>query len=154
MRICIYGAGAIGGYLGVHLARVGEGVTLIARGPHLAAMRQDGLRLVIGGKTLTAHPRCTEDPAEAGPQDFVILTLKAHAIPAIVDRLKPLLARDTAVVTAVNGIPWWYFYKLPGPWENLRLESVDPAGGSGSRSAPGARSGAWSIPPVRLARRV
>jgi len=128
MRICIYGAGAIGGYLGVQLSLAGEDVTLIARGPHLEAMRARGLRLRMGEEERVAHPQCTSDPAEVGEQDFVIVTLKAHSVPGIVDAMQPLLGADTAVVSAVNGVPWWYFYKLEGPWENRRLESVDPGG--------------------------
>ena len=128
MRICIYGAGAIGGYLGVELARAGEDVTLIARGAHLEAMRANGVRLLIGGEERVAHPLCTDDPAEAGEQDFVIVTLKAHSAPHVVDAMQPLLGPDTAVVSAVNGVPWWYFHELDGPWEGTRLESVDPGG--------------------------
>lgn len=128
MKICIYGAGAIGGYLGAQLSLAGEDVTLIARGPHLEAMQKDGLRLRIGGEEKVARPFCTSDPAEAGEQDFVIVTLKAHSVPGIVDAMQPLLGPDTAVVSAVNGVPWWYFYKLQGPWENRRIESVDPGG--------------------------
>jgi len=128
VRICIYGAGAIGGYLGVQLALAGEDVSLIARGPHLAAMRRDGLRLLIDGEERVAHPLCTDDPTEVGPQDFVIVTLKAHSVPAIVEPLQALLDDDTAVVTASNGVPWWYFYGLDGPWRDRRLESVDPGG--------------------------
>ncbi len=128
MRICIYGAGAIGGYLGAQLALAGEDVTLIARGPHLEAMQSNGLKLRIGGEERVARPRCTSDPAEAGEQDYVIITLKAHSVPGIVDAMQPLLGPDTAVVSAVNGVPWWYFYKLEGPWEDRRIESVDPGG--------------------------
>jgi len=128
MKICIYGAGAIGGYLGAQLSLAGEDVTLIARGPHLEAMQKDGLRLRIGDEEKVARPFCTSDPAEAGKQDFVIVTLKAHSVPGIVDAMQPLLGPDTAVVSAVNGVPWWYFYKLQGPWENRRIESVDPGG--------------------------
>lgn len=128
MKICIYGAGAIGAWLGVELSLAGEDVTLIARGPHLAAMQQNGVKLLIDGEEKVAHPRCLEDPAEAGPQDYVIITLKAHSLPGIADKLGPLLGPDTAVVTGVNGIPWWYFYKLDGPYENHKLESVDPDG--------------------------
>lgn len=128
MRICIYGAGAIGGYLGVQLALAGEDVTLIARGPHLEAMQKNGIKLLIDGEERVAHPLCTSDPAEAGEQDHVIVTLKAHSAPKIVDAMQPLLGPDTTVVSAVNGVPWWYFYKLDGPWENTCLESVDPGG--------------------------
>jgi 2-dehydropantoate 2-reductase len=128
MKICIYGAGAIGGYLGVELALSGSEVTLIARGPHLEAMRKNGLTLLIGGEKKNAKVACTDDPAEAGPQDYVILTLKAHSVSSIVDKMAPLLGGKTAVVTAQNGIPWWYFHKLAGPWEGQRLETVDPSG--------------------------
>lgn len=128
MRICIYGAGAIGAWLGIELSRAGEDVTLIARGPHLDAMQKNGVKLLIDGEERVAHPRCIENPADAGPQDYVIVTLKAHSLPGIADRIQPLLGPDTAVVTGVNGIPWWYFYKLSGPYENHKLESVDPGG--------------------------
>ena len=128
MRICIYGAGAIGGYLGVQLSLAGHEVTLIARGPHLEAMRAKGLKLLIGDEERVAHPHCTDDPSEAGPQDYVIVTLKAHSVPRVVNAMQPLLGPDTAVVSAVNGVPWWYFYKLEGPWEDRRIESVDPGG--------------------------
>lgn len=128
MRICIYGAGAIGAWLGVELSLAGEDVTLIARGPHLDAMQKNGVKLLIDGQERVAHPRCVEDPADAGPQDAVIITLKAHSLPGIADRIQPLLGPETAVVTGVNGIPWWYFYKLKGPYENHKLDSVDPGG--------------------------
>ncbi|MBP6470082.1 MAG: 2-dehydropantoate 2-reductase [Chloroflexi bacterium] len=128
MRICIYGAGAIGGYLGVRLALAGANVTLIARGAHLAAMQANGVRLLINGEEQVAYPRCTDNPADAGEQDFVILTLKAPSVPGVVERMQPLLGQDTAVVTAVNGIPWWYFYGLDSPWRNHQLASVDPGG--------------------------
>lgn len=128
MKICIYGAGAIGGYLGVQLALAGEDVTLIARGPHLQAMRRNGLKLLIGDEERIAQPRCTDDPAEAGAQDYVIVTLKAPSAAAIADRIGPLLGANTAVVTAVNGIPWWYFHGLDGPWRDHQLHSVDPGG--------------------------
>ena len=136
MRICIYGAGAIGGYLGAQLSLAGEDVSLIARGPHLEAMRRDGLRLRIGDEERVAHPLCTSDPSEAGTQDYVVVTLKAHSVPGIVDAMQPLLGEDTAVVSAVNGVPWWYFYKLEGPWENRRVESVDPGGTQWERIGP------------------
>ena len=128
MKICIYGAGAIGGYLGAELALGGVEVTLIARGPHLEAMRANGLTLLIGGEKKVARVNCTDNPAEAGPQDCVILTLKSHSVSAVVDKMSPLLGPGTAVVTAQNGIPWWYFFKLPGPWGGRHLESVDPGG--------------------------
>jgi 2-dehydropantoate 2-reductase len=128
MRICIFGAGAIGGWLGVQLALAGETVTLIARGPHLAAMQKHGLKVLIDGEERVARPRCIEDTSEAGPQDFVIVTLKAPSVPRVVAKIAPMLDDTTTVVTAVNGIPWWYFFKLPGEFENHKLESVDPGG--------------------------
>jgi 2-dehydropantoate 2-reductase len=128
MKICIYGAGAIGGYLGVRLALAGHNVSLIARGEHLKAMKAHGLKLLTGGEEQVAHPFCTDDPAEPGPQDYVICTLKAHQAYQAVDTFQPLLGPETAMVTAQNGVPWWYFYKLAGEWENHVLESVDPDG--------------------------
>ena len=128
MKIAIYGAGAIGGYLGARLALAGEEVTLIARGDHLAAMRARGVRLLVEGEERVARPRCIEDPAEASAQDYVIVALKAHQLSAIADRIGALLGPETAVVTAQNGIPWWYFHRLDGPWEGRRLESVDGGG--------------------------
>jgi len=128
MKIAIYGAGAIGGYLGALLADAGAQVTLIARGPHLAAIRDKGLALEMNGQTTVRKVAATDDPSQAGPQDHVIIALKAHSVPAVVDAMQPLLGPDTAVVTAVNGVPWWYFHGLEGPWKDRRLESVDPGG--------------------------
>jgi 2-dehydropantoate 2-reductase len=128
MRICIYGAGAVGGLLGARLARAGCDVSLVARGPHLAAMQASGLRLRAEGEDFVVHPRCTSKPAELGPQDYVIVALKAHSVAAAVDDMAALLGPETAVVTAANGVPWWYFHGLEGPWRDRRLESVDPGG--------------------------
>ncbi len=128
MKICIYGAGAIGGYLGAELASADLDVTLIARGPHLEAMKKNGLKLLIGDEEKVTHPRCTDEPSEAGPQDFVIVTLKAPSAVAIAKKMAPLLGPDTAVVTASNGIPWWYFYNLDGPLRDYKLKSIDPDG--------------------------
>ena len=126
MKICIYGAGAIGGYMGAELARSGANVSLIARGPHLAAMRENGLKLRIGDEEHVTHPACTDNPADLGPQDFIIVTLKAHSVPRVVDAMQPLLGHDTALVTAVNGVPWWYFHNFGGDYEGRRVEAVDP----------------------------
>ncbi|MGH8501419.1 MAG: 2-dehydropantoate 2-reductase [Gammaproteobacteria bacterium] len=136
MKICVYGAGAIGGLLGARLWMVGQDVTLIARGAHLRAMQKRGLRLRSGGETHITHPRVMEDPAQAGEQDFVIVALKAHSVPAIVDAMLPLLGPRTAVVSAVNGVPWWYFYRLEGPWENTIVQSVDPGGAQWRKWGP------------------
>ena len=128
MKITVYGAGAIGGYLAAELTLAGEDVSIVARGPHLQAIRERGLKLLIEGKEKLARVRATEDPGEIGAQDYVVLTLKAHSVAPVVDRMRPLLGPDTAVVTAQNGILWWYFYKLRGPWENERLPIADPGG--------------------------
>ena len=128
MKLCIFGAGAMGGWIGGLLARQGVDVTLIARGPHLAAMKAHGLRVRMHDEEFVVHPRLTDDPEEAGPQDYVFISLKAHSVPPVAERMRPLLGPTTAVVTASNGIPWWYFYKLPGAWEDHRLETVDPGG--------------------------
>lgn len=128
MKVAIFGAGAIGGYLGAKLARAGIDVTLIARGPHLAAIRDRGLTLETLGESFTVRPRATDKPGEAGQQDFVFLTIKAHAAPAIAESLQPMLRADTGVVTAMNGLPFWYFHGLPGPYQDRQIGSVDPDG--------------------------
>ena len=129
MKICVFGAGAIGGLVGARLAAKGEvEVSLVARGPHLAAMRRDGLTLKEEGHETVMRVAATDRPAELGRQDYVFLALKAHSIPPILDSLQPLLGPDTAVVTAQNGVPWWYFYRHGGAHENRRIEAVDPGG--------------------------
>ena len=128
MRICIFGAGAIGGYMGAKLAQAGAEVSLVARGPHLAAMQARGLTLIEEGQTTTVPVRASGDPAELGPQDYVILTLKAHSVPAVVPQILPLLGPGSTLVSGVNGLPWWYFHKAGGPLEGARLASVDPGG--------------------------
>ncbi len=129
MKVAVFGAGAIGGFLGARLAAAGEAeVTFIARGPHLAAMQANGVRLVSGGETITVRPRCVADPAEAGPQDAVIVTLKAHSLPGAAPQIARLFGPDTALVTGINGVPYWYFYGLEGPFRDRRVASVDPAG--------------------------
>jgi len=151
MRIAIYGAGAIGGYLGAELAHAGYDVSLIARGPHLAAIREKGLTLLIGEATRTAKIRATDRPAELGAQDYVFVTVKANAAPALVEPMRPLLGPDTAVVTAMNGIPWWYFYKLPGPFENRWLDSVDPGGAQWNGIGPERAIGCVVYPAAEVA---
>ena len=129
MRICIVGAGAIGGLLGVKLAQAGEDVTLIARGPHLAAIREHGMRLIQeDGSDIVVRPMATDRIAEAGVQDLVILGMKAHQVAAVVKDLPAMYHQETMVLTAQNGVPWWYFMKHGGPHEGQRLESVDPGG--------------------------
>jgi 2-dehydropantoate 2-reductase len=128
MKICIYGAGAIGGYLGVQLARAGADVSLVARGAHLEAMRCNGLKLLIDDEERVVQPRCTDNPAELGVQDFIIICLKAHSITGVLEQMQPLLGPHTRVVTAVNGIPYWYFHRHGNGFEGSTLESIDPGG--------------------------
>jgi 2-dehydropantoate 2-reductase len=128
VRLAIVGAGATGGFLGARLARAGIDVVLIARGAHLAAMRERGVEVRSAAETFVTHPACTDDLAIVREASAVVLTVKAHSLPEIAPRLAPWLGTDTAVVTAQNGIPWWYFERAGGPLEGTRLESVDPEG--------------------------
>lgn len=130
MKIAIVGAGAIGGYLGAKLARAGEEVTFIARNRNLEAIRADGFRLVLedGSEEHAPTARAVQHMAEAGPQDFVLLTVKAHQVVDLLPGLRELFGPHTAVVSMINGVPWWYFHRLPGPHEGRRLDSVDPGG--------------------------
>ncbi len=136
MKVCIYGAGAIGGHLGANLAATGVDVTRIARGAHLEAMRRNGLRVLSADGDRTVQVRCTDDPAEAGVQDFIVITLKTHAVGAIAAGLAPMIGPQTAVVTAMNGVPFWYFYRDGGPLDGKRLSSVDPDGQQWDRIGP------------------
>ncbi|HVA35803.1 MAG TPA: 2-dehydropantoate 2-reductase [Stellaceae bacterium] len=126
MRICIYGAGAIGGYLAAGLSTVDEvELSLVARGPHLAKIQQDGLKLLVGGEEKVCRPVATNDPAALGPQDYVIVCLKAHQAWETAEQTRALFGAHTAVVTCQNGVPWWYSYGLTG-FDDVRLRSVDP----------------------------
>ncbi len=136
MKVAVLGAGAIGAYVGAALHRAGADVHLIARGPHLAAMRRHGVRVRSPRGDFTAHPRATDDPAEVGPADYVFLGLKATSYAACGPLIEPLLHDTTAIVAAQNGIPWWYFHRHGGPWDGRRLESVDPGGAVSSVLAP------------------
>jgi 2-dehydropantoate 2-reductase len=148
VKICVYGAGAIGGLIGAKLALAGQDVTLIARGPHLKAMQEKGLKLISEGKTEIVQLRCTADAREAGPQDYVILSVKAHALASIADRVQHLLGEQTALVPTINGVPWWYFYKSGGPREGTRLKSVDPGGALWDRLPPARVIGCIVYPAV------
>jgi 2-dehydropantoate 2-reductase len=126
MKICVFGAGAIGGYMAGELALAGHDVCAIARGAHLAAIRSHGLKLIVEGRTRTVDLPASDDPASFGPQDVVICALKAQQAHASAHAFAPLLGPRTAVLTAMNGIPWWYFYKTGGWLDGHHLESVDP----------------------------
>ena len=129
MKVCVFGAGAIGGLVGARLAeRTDAEVSLIARGPHLAAMQANGLKVRSNEGETTVKVNATDDPAQIGPQDYVLIALKAHSVPAILGGLKPLIGPHTAVVTAQNGVPWWYFFKSGDAHEGHRIEAVDPGG--------------------------
>jgi 2-dehydropantoate 2-reductase len=129
MRVAIVGAGAIGGLLGANFAEAGHDVTLIARGMHLEALRARGLTVRwLGRAARTYRLRATAVPEELGPQDAVVIALKAYSIGPMLPRLARLLHDDTAVVTAINGLPWWYFYRHGGPHEGMHIECLDPAG--------------------------
>ena len=127
MRICIFGAGAIGGYMAAKLAQAGADVAIVARGPHLAAIRSKGLTLLEdGADPVTVQVRASDSAADIGVQDYVIVTLKAHSVPPVVGAMQPLIGSGTTIVSGVNGVPWWYFHKIGGPLEGTRLDSVDP----------------------------
>ena len=113
--------------MGVKLAQAGADVSLVARGPHLAAMQANGLKLIEEGGEETVVPvTASDNPADLGEQDYIIVTLKAHSVPPIVEKMKPLMGPNTTIVSGVNGVPWWYFHKIGGEHEGTRLESVDP----------------------------
>jgi 2-dehydropantoate 2-reductase len=130
MKIAVVGAGAIGGYLGAKLARAGEDVTFIARNQNLEAIRKNGFRLILedGIEEHAPTAKAVQHMAEAGPQDVVLLTVKAHQVGDLLPELRALFGPQTVVVTMINGIPWWYFHKLSGVHEGLGLQSVDPGG--------------------------
>jgi 2-dehydropantoate 2-reductase len=139
MRFLIAGAGAIGGYLGARMAKAGQDVTLYARGPHLRAMQERGLRVIGAEGEFEVHPRVIGDLAEAGPMDVIFLGVKAHGLTQLSPQVRPLIGGNTTVVSMQNGIPWWYFQSSAGEFTGLHLERVDPGGVVAS-----------SIPPERV----
>jgi 2-dehydropantoate 2-reductase len=128
MKVAIYGAGAVGGFLGSLLAKQGCAVSAIARGATAAALRRDGIRLEIDGQVLAAKIAVSEDSTELGAQDLVIVAVKAPSLAAIAPHIVPLLGRDTILLPAMNGVPWWFFQKFGGAAQGMALESVDPGG--------------------------
>ena len=130
MKIAVVGAGAIGGYLGAKLAIAGEEVTFIARNRNLEAINARGFRLILedGSEQHAPTAKAVQHMADAGPQDAVLLTLKAHQVRDVLPGLRELFGPQTMVVTMINGIPWWYFHKLGGEYEGRHLDSVDPGG--------------------------
>ncbi len=152
MKIAIVGAGAIGGLLGARLSLAGEDVAFIARNRNLLAIEQNGFRLIEddGRELHAARVRAFADGAEAGPQDAVLLTVKAHQVRDILPAMRGLLGPETAVVSMINGLPWWYFQRLPGAYENRRLESVDPGGAIAAAIAPERVIGSVVYPAAEL----
>ncbi|MDN3029766.1 2-dehydropantoate 2-reductase [Streptomyces sp. S.PB5] len=136
MKVAVLGAGAIGAYVGAALHHTGTDVHLIARGPHLAAMKRNGVHVHSPRGDFTAHPHATDNPADIGPVDYVLLGLKANSYAACGPLIEPLLHQDTAVIAAQNGIPWWYFHQHGGPHDGHRIESVDPGGAVSTVLAP------------------
>jgi 2-dehydropantoate 2-reductase len=128
MKICVFGAGALGGVFGGHLALGGEDVTMIARGATLATLKDKGLTLIAGDKQQHAKPRLSDDPKSLGTQDIVILATKAYSLPQAAEAVAPMLGPDTGVVLLQNGLQWWYFHGLGGALEGRRLTSIDAEG--------------------------
>jgi 2-dehydropantoate 2-reductase len=128
MKVCIYGAGAIGGWIGARLARSGAQVSVVARGATLQALQHHGLRLEEGGQLQAAPVRASSSPAELGVQDLVVVAVKAPALAEVAQAIGPLLGPETRVLTAMNGVPWWFFEGFGGPLAGTRLRTVDPDG--------------------------
>ncbi|MBC7800461.1 MAG: 2-dehydropantoate 2-reductase [Gemmatimonadaceae bacterium] len=149
--VCVFGAGAIGGFLAARLGAAGTPVSVVARGPHLAAIQANGLILDSGGERIVTHPQAVSDPAAIGPQDYVFLTLKAHSLEPALPQLRPLIGPGTTIVAAVNGIPWWYCHGLPGPFEGRRVQSVDPNGALWDALPPAQTLGCIIYPAAEIA---
>ena len=129
MRVCIVGAGAIGCFVGARLARAGADVTLVARGANLRALQANGLEIIERDGSRSVHRlHAVAEPWDAGPQDLIILAVKAHQVAPLVEAIVARLERDTVLLTMQNGIPWWYFQRCGGPFEGRPVESVDPDG--------------------------
>ena len=152
MKICVVGAGAIGGLLGVKLAQVGETLTLIARGPHLEAIRRDGLKLIMadGSESVASGVQATSNMRECGPQDLVILALKAHQIAPVIDDIHSLLGEHTMVLTTQNGLPWWYFQRHGGAFDGHVIKALDPDGNISRAIEPSRIIGCIAYPAAEI----
>ena len=126
MKICIVGAGATGGYLGVKLINAGFDVSLVARGAHLTAMKKKGLTLIENDKKITCSPKCSDSMKELGKMDFIFITLKAYSINGLVEEISTMFDENTSVISSYNGIPWWYFFGAEGQFKNYRIKCIDP----------------------------
>ena len=125
MKICIVGAGAIGGYLGVKLIKAGFDVSLVARGTHLEAMSKNGLTLIEDEKEISCFPKCTDSMEKLSKMDFIFITLKAYSIPGMVKEIVKMFKKNTSVITANNGMPWWYFFNYGGRLNNYQIQCLD-----------------------------
>ena len=125
MKICIVGAGAIGGYLGVKLIKAGFDVSLVARGAHLEAMSKNGLTLIEDEKEISCFPKCTDSMEKLSKMDFIFITLKAYSIPGMVKEIVKMFKKNTSVITAYNGMPWWYFFNYGGRLNNYQIQCLD-----------------------------
>ncbi len=152
IRIAVVGAGAIGGYLGAKLSLAGHDVVFIARNRNLAAIKANGFRLHLpdGSEQHASAVRAVQHAADAGPQDAVLLTTKAHQVRELLPALRELLGEQAMLVTMINGVPWWYFQKLAGPWEGRSLQSVDPGGELAAAIAPERIVGSVVYPAAEL----
>ena len=128
MKVCIYGAGAIGGFIGARLGARGHAISAVARGATLAALRDNGMRLRSGGQETAVPVAANEAPSALGPQDLVVVAVKEPSMRAVADRIGPLLGEDTMVLTAMNGVQWWFFHGMAGPCAGLSLATLDPDG--------------------------
>jgi 2-dehydropantoate 2-reductase len=134
--ICVFGAGAIGGYLAAKLELAGSPVSIVARGAHLEAVQRAGLVLQSAGERHVTRPQAVSHGDAIGPQDYLLITLKAHSLEPALPQLASLIGPHTTIVSAVNGVPWWYTYGLPAPFGERRVQSVDPAGALWSALPP------------------
>ncbi|RUT83765.1 MULTISPECIES: 2-dehydropantoate 2-reductase [unclassified Mesorhizobium] len=151
MKITIFGAGAIGGYLAAKLAITGRtDLSIVARGAHLDAIKADGLRLIEDGQEISVPVRAAAKADELGVQDYVVLALKAHSLSPALDQIAPLLGDHTSVVTMQNGVPWWYFHGAGGPLEGTRLNAVDPGGAIWQRIGPDRVIGSVVYPAIEV----
>ncbi len=149
--VCVFGAGAIGGLLAARLEMAGTRVSVVARGAHLAAIQADGLVLDSGGTRTVTHPRTAADPAELGPQDYLFITLKAHSLQPALPQMAPLIGPGTTIVAGVNGLPWWYFHALDGPFAGRRIDAVDPDGALWTGLPPAQTLGCILYPAAEIA---
>ncbi len=149
--ICVFGAGAIGGLVAAKQQAADTAVSVVARGDHLAALQRDGLTLHSAGVRTVTHPRAVAHGGEIGPQDYLLLTLKAHSIAPAIEQMRPLIGPGTTIVAMANGIPWWYPYGLPGPFASRRVQAVDPDGALWTALPPSQCLGCVLYPTARVA---